>query len=208
MRRAGSSSRRMPRPVHAGQAPCGELKEKRAGLQLVDRGAVERAAVSLGVALLLERAGIRGRHDHDALAQAQGGLHGIRESRCIRVGVVGAERPAFLVRVVHDQPIDDDLDRVALVLVQVGRLVQVVELAVHAHAHEPLLAGRLEDAIALRLAVLDERTQHQQPRRRPAAPGCGPRSAARSCARSRGRRQGSADGRHARTAAAGGRTPP
>ena len=53
----------------SGQAPCGELNEKRARLQLVDGGAVEGAAVALAEALLLEGAGVRRRHEHDALAR-------------------------------------------------------------------------------------------------------------------------------------------
>ena len=51
---AGSISSFVPRPVHAGQAPCGELNENDARLELVDREAVVRAAVLLAVALLLE----------------------------------------------------------------------------------------------------------------------------------------------------------
>ena len=52
----------------------------------------------------------------------------------------------------------------ALVLVERRRLGQVVLLAVDADADEALLAGRLEDAVALGLAVLDQRPQHEQPR--------------------------------------------
>ena len=44
------------------------------------------------------------------------------------------------------------------------RLVQVLQLPVDADAHEALLPGALEDAVALRLAVLDQRPEHQQPR--------------------------------------------
>jgi hypothetical protein len=62
-----------------------------------------------------------------------------------------------------DVAVDDDLDRVALVFVELLRLGEVHELAVDPDPDEPLPAGRLEDAIALRLAVLDERTQDQQP---------------------------------------------
>ena len=51
-----------------------------------------------------------------------------------------------------------------LVLVQRRRLREVVLLAVDTNAHEPLPPGRLEDAIALGLAVLHQRPQHEQPR--------------------------------------------
>ena len=62
-----------------------------------------------------------------------------------------------------DEAVDHDLDRVALVLVERGRLREVVLDAVHADADEALLAGTLEDAVALRLAILDERPEHEQP---------------------------------------------
>jgi hypothetical protein len=62
----------------------------------------------------------------------------------------------------HDEAVDDHLDRVALVLVERGRTGEVVLLAIDAHAHEALLPCRLEDPIALGLAVLDERPEHEQ----------------------------------------------
>ena len=195
----------MPRPVQAGQAPCGRVEGEGARLQLVDRGAVVRAAVALAEALLLEGAGVRGRHEHDALAEAQRGLDRVGQARGIRVRVVRAEGPTVAVRVAHDEAVDDDLDAVALVLVERGRLVEVHELAVHADAHEALAASGREDALALRLAVLDERTEHEDAAAVRAARGCGRRSAARSCARSRGRSAGSAGGPRARRAGAGGR---
>ena len=52
----------------------------------------------------------------------------------------------------------------ALVLVQGRRFAEIVGLPVDPDADEALLAGRLEDAIALGLAVLDEWAQHQEPR--------------------------------------------
>src|SRR5207253_2159764 len=64
----------------------------------------------------------------------------------------------------HDEPIDDDLDRVALVLVEGRRLGNVVGLAIDPNADEALLPGRLEDPIALGLAVLDQRAEHEESR--------------------------------------------
>ncbi len=64
----------------------------------------------------------------------------------------------------HDQPVDDDLDRVPLVLVEALDLVEVELLPVHADAHEALPANGLEDALALRLAIPDQRAEDQQPR--------------------------------------------
>ena len=66
--------------------------------------------------------------------------------------------------VADDEPVDDDLDRVALVLVEGRRLGQVVLLAVDPDPDEALLAGGLEDAVPLGLAVLDERPEDEQPR--------------------------------------------
>ena len=50
-----------------------------------------------------------------------------------------------------------------LVLVEGRRLGQVVLLAVDPDADEALLAGRLEDPVALGLAVLDQRAEDEQP---------------------------------------------
>src|SRR5450755_799605 len=61
-----------------------------------------------------------------------------------------------------DEAIDDHLDRVPLVFVEAGCVGQVVGLAVDPDPDEALLAGRLEDAIALGLAVLDQRTEDEQ----------------------------------------------
>ena len=138
------------------------VEGERARLQLVDGGAVEGAAVLLAVALLLEGAGVRGRHDHDALAQAQRRLHRVGQASRIRVRVLRVEGSAVLIRVAHDEPVHDDLDGVPLVLVERGRLIEVEQLAVHADAHEALAPGCLEDAVAFRLAVLDERAQHEE----------------------------------------------
>ncbi len=75
--------------------------------------------------------------------------------------MVSVEGAAVSVRVADDEPVDHDLDAVALVLVERGRLIQVHELAVHPDAHEALAPGGGEDALTLRLAVLDERAEDQ-----------------------------------------------
>src|SRR5205814_3962091 len=64
----------------------------------------------------------------------------------------------------HDVAVDDDLDAVALVLVERRRVAQVHDLAVHPNADEALLTGRLKDPVALGLAVLDERPENEKPR--------------------------------------------
>ena len=61
------------------------------------------------------------------------------------------------------EPVDDDLDRVPLVLVERFGVGEIHELPVHPGTDEALATGALEDSIALRLAILDERTEHEQP---------------------------------------------
>ena len=188
-----------------GAGPMRRVEAEAAGLELLDRGAVERAAVVLAEALLLEGAGVRRSHDDDALTEAQGRLDRIGESAGIGIGVVRAEGNALVIRAAHDEPIDHDLDGVALVLVERRRVLELEELAVDADADEALLAGRLEDPVALGLAVLDERAEDEDRAHRPAGPRSGRRSAAGSGGRSRGHTSGSADGRRGRRAGAGGR---
>jgi hypothetical protein len=66
--------------------------------------------------------------------------------------------------VAHDEAVDDDLDRVALVLVELPRLRQVHLLAVDTDAGEALAADLVEDPVALGLAVLDDGAEHEQAR--------------------------------------------
>ena len=63
-----------------------------------------------------------------------------------------------------DVAVDDDLDRVALVLVELRRLGDVDHLAVDPDADEALPPGAIEDPVALGLAVLDERPEDEQAR--------------------------------------------
>ena len=63
-----------------------------------------------------------------------------------------------------DVAVDDDLDRVALVLVELRRVGDVDHLAVDPDADEALAAGAVEDPVALGLAVLDERAEDEQAR--------------------------------------------
>ena len=148
-------------------------------LQLVDRRPVVRAAVALAEPPLLELRRLpvarRRRDDDHALAHAERRLDRVREPRRVRVrhGLAGGRvdrAPGLVSRPVlgrlrppDDEPVDDDLDRVPLVPVERRRLAQVVLLAVHPHPDEPLLAGALEDAVALGLAVLDQRPEDEQP---------------------------------------------
>src|SRR5215210_9072406 len=62
----------------------------------------------------------------------------------------------------NDESVDDDLDRVPLVLVELGRVRKVVHLPVDADADEALPPRGLEDAVAFGLAVLDQRAEDEQ----------------------------------------------
>ena len=150
-----------------------------ARLELVDREPVVGAAVLLAVPALLEtgRLAVHRRcGDQDlALAQPDRRLDRIGQPAGVRVrddepglrvdrpSVRRARRALGRVGVADDVAVDDDLDRVALVLVELGCVLDVVGLAVDPDADEALAPGRLEDPVALGLAVLDERRQDEQP---------------------------------------------
>ncbi len=98
--------------------------------------------------------------DHEARAELEGGLDGVGEA-------AGGGGAALAAGLFGHQAVDHDLDGVALVLVEVDGLVEVVDLAVDAHADESGAAGVLEDAVVLALAVLNHgREQHEAVARR------------------------------------------
>ena len=84
--------------------------------------------------------------DHQPAGQPERGLH--------RVG-----EPA-LGRRLDREPVDDDLDGVLLLLVERGRLVQGVGLAVDPGAGEPLRLELAEELDVLPLAAADDRGEH------------------------------------------------
>ena len=149
------------------------------GLEVVDHRPVVRAAVALREAPLLEVRRLvvprDGRDDHHALAEAERGLDRVREPRGIGVrdgllrlrvdrAAVGVPRPVLgRLGATDDEPVDDHLDRVALVPVERRRLGEVVLRAVDPHADEALLARPLEDPVPLGLAVLDQGSEDEQP---------------------------------------------
>src|SRR6266536_503376 len=67
------------------------------------------------------------------------------------------------LRVADDIAVHHDLDAVALVLVEGRRVADVDDLAVHPDPDEALLGRSFEDTVALGLAILDERPEHEQP---------------------------------------------
>ena len=84
--------------------------------------------------------------DHDeALGQRDRRLDRLREPRA-QIGL-------------HDEPVDDDLDRVLELLVEDDLVLEHLELAVDLHAREPVGAELLEDVLVLALAVADDRAR-------------------------------------------------
>ena len=72
------------------------------------------------------------------------------------LGALGNLGPA------DDEPVDDRLDGVALVLVERDGLGEIEEGAVDADADEALPPDLVEDPVTFGLAVADERCEHEQ----------------------------------------------
>ena len=150
-----------------------------ARLELVDREAVVGTAVLLAVPSFLEGGRFAvargGRDEHLALPEPQCRLDRVGQPSGVRIcdglARLGIDRSTIRralhvvgrLRVADDVAIDDDLDRMALVLVELGRVGDVDHLAVDPDADEALPPGPIEDAVALRLAVLDQRPEDEQP---------------------------------------------
>ena len=75
---------------------------------------------------------------------------------------VGSRR-AIVIGMADDEPVDDDLDRVLVLLVELDLLVEVVELAVDPDPDEARLLGAGEELLVLALAVADERCHEHHP---------------------------------------------
>ena len=155
------------------------VEREAARLELVGRVAVVRAAELLAVALLLEGRGLvvarRRGDEHDALAEPQRRLDRVGQPAGVRVrddeaglgvertAVVRARRALGRLGMADDVAVDDDLDRMTLVLVELGRVRDVQHLAIDPDADETLAPGAVEDPVALGLAVLDQRAEDEQP---------------------------------------------
>ena len=81
-------------------------------------------------------------HD-EALGQGDSRLDRLREPRA-QIGL-------------HDEPVDDDFDRVLELLVEDDLVLEHLELAVDLHTREPVGAELLEDILVLAFAVADDR---------------------------------------------------
>ena len=176
MTSSGSNSCTMPRPVQAGQAPCGELNEKLRGSISPDAEAAVRAGEVLGegqsppasvsgsvgtVATLMI-----------AVAELQRRLDRVEQAGAIGIGLVAVNLLVGAV-LADDEAVDDDLDGVLLVFRQLRHLVQLVDGAIDAHADEARAARILDQPQVLALALADER-------RRGSSAGC-PRAWLAAC---------------------------
>ena len=152
---SGSTSMRVPRPWHSGQAPNGALNEN-------ERGSSSSTASgwSLGQASFSENRRVRcgsssGRSTKSAMTRPSARLSAVSTdsvSRCF-------------IDALTCEPVDDDVDRVLLLLRQLGRLVgEVVRLAVDERAAEALRLQLAEQLAVLALASADDRREHLEAR--------------------------------------------
>src|SRR5215213_10945123 len=65
--------------------------------------------------------------------------------------------------VVNDEPVDNDFDRVLLVLGQIDCLVEIAHFAIDPDAHETLSADLVEHVLMFAFAILDRRSEHHEP---------------------------------------------
>ena len=144
---------RVPRPWHSGQAPNGRVERERPRLELVGvDGVVVGARHLLGELQLAT--GILGVEvdeveQHQPAGQVESGLDGVGE-------------PA-LGGLLDAQPVDDHLDGVLALLVERGRVVEGVGVAVDPGPREPLGLELPEQLDVLALAAADHRGQHLEP---------------------------------------------
>ncbi len=178
--RSGSISRRVPRPVQDGHAPCGELNENVRGSSSSTvnpsygqlyfslyrcssnaAGSSSRGAGAISTTPSPSRSAVSIESASRPASGSGIAKPGLRVDR----SAVGRERCAVGgFRMAHDVPVDDDLDRMPLVLVELRGFGDVHHLPVDADADEALPACGVEDAVTLGLAVLDERAQDQEAR--------------------------------------------
>ena len=87
-------------------------------------------------------------HISDALAELQCRLEGVGQAR--------------LHALAHDEAVDDDLDRVLLVLLELDVLTELHDLAVDAHAHISLMADVRENLLVLALLAAHDLRHDEQ----------------------------------------------
>ena len=138
-------------PVARRARPVRRVEREVPGRQLVERQPAERARERLREVLDLLAAVVRlDRDRRDALGELERGLDGVGDA-APDVGL-------------GDQAVDDDLDRVLVVLRQADRLGQLAHLAVDPGPREPLARQVAEELLVLALAPADHRRQDLEPR--------------------------------------------
>ena len=139
--------------VAIGAGAVGSVEREVARLQVVHRVAMLGAGKRERILQKLARHALRvvavGKEPepHLALRELGGLLHALRDA---------AERV-----LAHDDAVDDDLDRVLDVLLELDLLVELADLAVHAHAAEALALEVLEELGVLALAAEDHGCEHE-----------------------------------------------
>src|SRR6185295_1423802 len=145
-------------PFGIEEADRAEAIAARAGAhRIVER---EKARLELFQRIVADRAGELGR-----IQMLDAGVHLDRDRAPIPVAQRGLERfgDSLLKILTHAQPVDDDFDRVLGVLGQLRDAVDLVYLAVDAHADEALGAELDEQLDLLALAVDHRRREDHQP---------------------------------------------
>ncbi|GBD19468.1 hypothetical protein HRbin27_01974 [bacterium HR27] len=95
--------------------------------------------------------------DGDTATQLDCCLERLDDAQVERVALLVVARP-------HHQAVDDDLDRVALVLGQRDRFVEFTQFTIDAHAGEASSPQFIQDALMLALAVFHDRREDVQAR--------------------------------------------
>ena len=134
--------------MQRGHAPCGELNEKirgcSSGSETPCSGQAKRSEY-------VQRLAVSTRSiDDEPLGERERRLDRLREPRAQVL--------------LHHEPVDDDVDRVLELLVERGRLLEQVLLAVDLDAREALVAELLEQVAELALAVAHDRRVDREAR--------------------------------------------
>ena len=128
--------------------PKGAVEAEHAGRELLDGHAALRTRVVLGKQ---QRPLVKQVHQHQTAAFPGGGLHAVSQAL------------TELVRGAHDQTVHHDFNVVLFLFVQLRRIIQLVELAVDAHAHKAALLRVFQNPGVLALARADHRREQLQP---------------------------------------------
>src|SRR5450830_434154 len=132
-----------------GRACAGRVVEgKQLGFQLADGVATDRAGKACGEDDLFARLVVHRRDQGNPVRQLQGGLEGFRQA-LLQVGA-------------HFETVDHDINRVLLLLVELRRFVQLIQLAVDPRPHETLRPQFFKHRKVFTLALANYRRQQHQ----------------------------------------------